>query len=162
MNSLDMGIGKEKRHNRLALTMPRAISEKKKLSRTESKNHKVMVKLEDGDLVKLRSLSSNTSIPITMLCRILLRQAVSRYSLEDDLDLNDFIKLLGDDPIVHLSDRQREIITMMARGSSNRDIAKALNISVQTVKNHVTSILRALRVNNRTQAVVVAMKSNII
>ena len=51
-----------------------------------------------------------------------------------------------------------EILDYIAHGQSNKAIAKLLNISDQTVKNHITSILRKLAVNDRTQAVVYALR----
>jgi DNA-binding NarL/FixJ family response regulator len=58
--------------------------------------------------------------------------------------------------------REREILNYMAKGYLNKQIALALNISEQTVKNHVTSILRKLNANARTQAVVEAIKHGLI
>jgi DNA-binding NarL/FixJ family response regulator len=57
-----------------------------------------------------------------------------------------------------LSSREVEILEHIARGNSNKEIAKLLDISDQTVKNHITSILRKLEVNDRTAAVVYAIK----
>ena len=57
-----------------------------------------------------------------------------------------------------LSSREMEILDYIARGNSNKEIARALKISDQTVKNHITSILRKLAVNDRTQAVVFALR----
>jgi len=57
-----------------------------------------------------------------------------------------------------LTDREMEILRFIARGMSNKEIAKSLHISQQTVKNHMTSILRKLAVNDRTQAAVYALK----
>lgn len=51
-----------------------------------------------------------------------------------------------------LSDREREILRLIAGGSSNREIAEALFITEGTVKNHVTNILSKLDVRDRTQA----------
>lgn len=59
-----------------------------------------------------------------------------------------------------LSSREIEILEHIARGSSNKEIAKTLNISDQTVKNHITSILKKLGVNDRTAAVVYALRKN--
>lgn len=59
-----------------------------------------------------------------------------------------------------LSTREIEILEHIARGSSNKEIAKTLNISDQTVKNHITSILKKLGVNDRTAAVVYALRKN--
>lgn len=59
---------------------------------------------------------------------------------------------------VPLSGREIEVLDYIARGNSNKEIARALKISDQTVKNHITSILRKLAVNDRTQAVVYALR----
>src|SRR5207245_7864078 len=59
-----------------------------------------------------------------------------------------------------LSRREAEILEAMARGMSNKDIAAALSIREQTVKNHVTNILRKLAVNDRTQAVLYALQKS--
>jgi DNA-binding NarL/FixJ family response regulator len=59
---------------------------------------------------------------------------------------------------VPLSAREIEILDFISRGNSNKEIARALKISDQTVKNHITSILRKLAVNDRTQAVVFALR----
>lgn len=51
-----------------------------------------------------------------------------------------------------LSDRERDVLRLIARGASNKEIATALFIAEGTVKNHVTNILTKLEVNDRTQA----------
>lgn len=57
-----------------------------------------------------------------------------------------------------LTSREIEILDCIARGLSNKEIATDLNISGQTVKNHITSILRKLHVNDRTMAVMYAIQ----
>ena len=57
-----------------------------------------------------------------------------------------------------LSPREVEILDNIAQGMTNKQVAYALTISEQTVKNHMSSILRKLSVNDRTQAVVYAMR----
>src|SRR5581483_3652909 len=54
---------------------------------------------------------------------------------------------------IPLSAREVEVLDYIAKGNSNKEIARALSISDQTVKNHLTSIMRKLAVNDRTQAV---------
>jgi DNA-binding NarL/FixJ family response regulator len=51
-----------------------------------------------------------------------------------------------------LSDRERDVLRLIARGASNKEIAAALFVTEGTIKNHVTSILAKLEVNDRTQA----------
>jgi DNA-binding NarL/FixJ family response regulator len=53
-----------------------------------------------------------------------------------------------------LSERQQDVLALMMQGSSNKVICRALNLAEPTVKNHVTAILRALKVSNRTEAVI--------
>jgi DNA-binding NarL/FixJ family response regulator len=55
-----------------------------------------------------------------------------------------------------LTKRQMEVLVLMLRGKSNKAICRALAVSEQTVKNHVTAILRAFRVKSRAEAIVVA------
>jgi two-component system, NarL family, response regulator DegU len=57
-----------------------------------------------------------------------------------------------------LSDREIEVLERIAAGGSNKDIADTLGISTQTVKNHISSILRKLSLNDRTQAVLYALR----
>ncbi len=62
-----------------------------------------------------------------------------------------------EDSFVPLSPREMEILEYVTHGRSNKEIAYALGISHQTVKNHMTSILRKLQVEDRTQAAVYAL-----
>jgi DNA-binding NarL/FixJ family response regulator len=55
-----------------------------------------------------------------------------------------------------LTDRQVEVLKLMMKGKSNKAISRELNISLPTVKNHVTAILKTLKVTNRTEAVIAA------
>ena len=61
-------------------------------------------------------------------------------------------------PFHPLSAREMEVLSCVVRGMSNKEIAGLLGISHQTVKNHVTAILRKFGVEDRTQAVVYALK----
>jgi DNA-binding NarL/FixJ family response regulator len=61
-----------------------------------------------------------------------------------------------------LTPREIEILEYIAKGYLNKQIAAELGISEQTIKNHVTSILRKLNANARTEAVVVAIKQGLI
>jgi len=64
--------------------------------------------------------------------------------------------------IAPLTSREMEILNYIAQGYLNKQIAAELDISEQTIKNHVTSILRKLNANARTEAVVVAIKQGLI
>jgi len=64
----------------------------------------------------------------------------------------------SDELFVPLSPREMEILEHVTKGLSNKEIAFKLGISHQTVKNHMTAILRKLRVDDRTQAAVYALR----
>ena len=61
--------------------------------------------------------------------------------------------------VTPLSKRQHEILRLVARGMSNDEIAATLDISRQTVKNHLTAVMRTLGARRRGQAVMTAVKS---
>lgn len=61
-----------------------------------------------------------------------------------------------------LTRRERKLLTLMARGLSNRDISQQLGIAMPTVKFHVTNILSKLQVGNRTSAVLVALRHQLV
>lgn len=61
-----------------------------------------------------------------------------------------------------LSGREIEVLNLMAKGVSNKDIADQLSITQSTVKTHITSIFQKLNVTTRTEAVTTALKKGII
>jgi two-component system nitrate/nitrite response regulator NarL len=65
---------------------------------------------------------------------------------------------LEDENSLALTPRQREILTLLAQGHSNKEIGLRLDLAEITVKMHVSAIFRALNVANRTQAVLVARR----
>ncbi|HET6634352.1 MAG TPA: response regulator transcription factor [Streptomyces sp.] len=65
-------------------------------------------------------------------------------------------------PAPKLTDREVEVLKLVATGKNNRDIAKELFISENTVKNHVRNILEKLQLHSRMEAVVYAMREKIL
>jgi NarL family two-component system response regulator LiaR len=65
-------------------------------------------------------------------------------------------------PFVELSDREMEVLRLIAEGQRNADIAHELVISEKTVKNHVSNILSKLHLADRTQAAVYAWREGIV
>lgn len=61
-----------------------------------------------------------------------------------------------------LTDREREILQLVSRGMSNKDVAETLGLSVGTVKVHVSNILGKLNVSNRTEASIWALQMGLI
>ncbi|MBN8689320.1 MAG: response regulator transcription factor [Armatimonadetes bacterium] len=81
--------------------------------------------------------------------------------------LADFRRIKEDDEtddteLYVLSDRESEILDLIAKGLRNKEIARDLGIAEKTVKNHVSNILKALQVNSRTEAAMKALKSKIV
>lgn len=61
-----------------------------------------------------------------------------------------------------LTDREVEVLKLVAEGKFNKEIAGQLNISERTVKNHISNIFKKIDVSDRTQAAVFAIKNNMI
>ncbi len=64
--------------------------------------------------------------------------------------------MANENAVSFLTPRQREVLALLGQGKSNKEIARVLQLAEGTVKLHVTAILKALNVNNRTRAVVAA------
>jgi DNA-binding NarL/FixJ family response regulator len=81
--------------------------------------------------------------------------------------LEDFRRIREDDDtddseLYVLSERESEILDLVAQGLRNKEIATKLSIAEKTVKNHVSNILKALQVNSRTEAAMKAVKARLV
>jgi two-component system NarL family response regulator len=65
-------------------------------------------------------------------------------------------------PTPKLTDRELEVLKLVARGLNNRDIARELFISENTVKNHIRNILEKLQLHSRMEAVVYAVREKLL
>lgn len=116
---------------------------------------------------------ASKAVPAEELLQIIREVAEGAYLINETVMgkpevaarvLNQFRELAptSDEPGTHLfaplTSREIEILDCIARGLSNKEIANQLSISGQTVKNHITSILAKLQVNDRTMAVIYAIQ----
>jgi DNA-binding NarL/FixJ family response regulator len=88
---------------------------------------------------------------------VLTRRLIERFAVQ---------RLRPDDPrallLTSLTDREGEVLRMMAAGSSNLEMAQALFLSMHTIKTHVGSVLAKLGARDRTQAVVFAYETGFV
>ncbi len=64
------------------------------------------------------------------------------------------------DPLSELSERERQVLSLVAEGLTNREIGERVHLAEKTVKNHMTNILGKLRVRSRVEAVLLATRRN--
>ncbi len=65
-------------------------------------------------------------------------------------------------PAQDLTDREREVLSLLAQGLSTRDIAQTLSISPSTARNHIQNILHKLNVHSRLEAVAYAFEHGLV
>ena len=86
------------------------------------------------------------------------RPRVARHVLRQFEEMAHMQKNPTEILVAPLTSRETQILTYVANGNTNKQIAAALQISEQTIKNHVSAILRKLNANDRAHAVVLAMR----
>ena len=105
-----------------------------------------------GDLVDgIRLIASGNAL----LGPTVTQRLLERFSSE--LPAGD-----GDETVAKLTEREREILRLLASGLSNAELAQRLFLSETTVKTHVSSILRKLGVRDRVQAVIAAYDAGLV
>ncbi len=103
----------------------------------------------DEMLRAIRAVSSGEAIfSPTIAARLMSFFAASR-------------SVIPEETFPDLTDREREVLNLIARGDSNADIAQALTISVKTVRNHVSNIFSKLQVADRAQAAIRAREAGL-
>lgn len=91
-----------------------------------------------------------------------LLDSLRRVASGEIVCLPEIARSLAERSASHLTDRELEVLGVMARGFSNKEIASHLNLADGTVKLHVSSILLKLGVADRTQAVLAAVKRGLV
>jgi len=105
------------------------------------------------DVVEAIRLAERGEAKITPRIATKVLEDFRRVQEDDDTD---------DSELFVLSDRESEILDLVAQGLRNKEIATKLSIAEKTVKNHVSNILKALQVNSRTEAAMKAVKSRLV
>ncbi|MCW5637252.1 MAG: response regulator transcription factor [Rubrivivax sp.] len=102
--------------------------------------------------------SASTQELVTVMRSAARGQRVLAPEVSDALAADERAAVPGAD----LTQRERELLGLMARGLSNQQISNRLGIAMPTVKFHVTNILAKLHADNRTEAVLTALRSKIV
>jgi len=103
-----------------------------------------------NDVIDGIRLASKGEAKITPRIAAKVIEDFRRFREEEETD---------DSELYVLSDRESEILDLVAEGMRNKEIANKLSIAEKTVKNHVSNILKALQVNSRTEAAMKAVKA---
>ena len=91
-----------------------------------------------------------------------LRSKFAGYGKDMVIDMQDGIQNNPDKAKISLlTKREAEVLSQVAKGMNNKETADFLNITEQTVKNHLSSVFRNLDVFDRTQAAIFAVKNGL-
>jgi DNA-binding NarL/FixJ family response regulator len=96
----------------------------------------------------VRSVASGDALPVPTLTKRLIEQFATRSAERSTA-------------VDHLTERERQVLLLIARGRSNHEISADLSISPETVKSHVKHIFAKLGVRDRAQAVIAAYESGL-
>lgn len=118
----------------------------------------IMISGDDQQAVAARAVAAGASgfIPKSFTADEMI--AAIRKVLAGEVFVPETANLTAPQQPTGLTLRQLEVISMLGRGFSNKEIARALDVAERTVKAHVSAVFEALNVRNRTQAVLVAQK----
>lgn len=103
-------------------------------------------------LAGIRTVRAGGSLVSPTMAASLMRQFASLSKGEDESEA----------PATRLTEREREVLIHVARGLANREIARTLFISENTVKNHVRSILEKLQLHSRVEAAMYAVRERLV
>ena len=131
---------------------------------------KIRQQTPDAKLVILTSSEDSRTIHLVLSQKvngyILKRSDIKTFTraVKEILDGNIYTPdtLMDIQPIKTLTNRQSQVLDLIAQGKSNKQIAYDMGVSESTVKLHINALLRSLHVSNRTQAVITAQKMGII
>ena len=118
----------------------------------------IMISGDEQQAVAARAVAAGASgfIPKSFTADEMI--AAIRKVLAGEVFVPETANLTAVEQPTGLTLRQLEVISMLGRGFSNKEIARSLDVAERTVKAHVSAVFEALNVRNRTQAVLVAQK----
>jgi DNA-binding NarL/FixJ family response regulator len=90
---------------------------------------------------------------------LLTRPAIAQHVLQE---FHNVAREIPENLVARLTNRESQILNRVANGQSNKQIAASLDSTEQTVKNHISAILRKLNANDRTHAAVLAIRQGLI
>ncbi|WP_216906026.1 response regulator [Nocardia noduli] len=130
----------------------------------------LMLTTFDDEEYLVRALHAGASgyllkdLPAPELARAihLAHAGVDQYSATVAARLAALVRLRTTAPPIELTDRETDVLRLVAAGAANREIARSLYLSEGTVKNHVSSILNRLGVRDRTQAAIYAHRRGLL
>lgn len=130
----------------------------------------LMLTTFDDDEYIVRALHAGASgyllkdLPAAELARAvrLAHAGVDQYSAAVSGRLAAMVRARVPNPTIELTDRETEVLRLLAGGAANREIARSLYLSEGTVKNHVSNILSRLGVRDRTQAAIYAHERGLL
>ena len=102
--------------------------------------------------------------PATKLIETIRRVHAGEVFIQPEIASRALREMMRPSPVTAepLSEREREVLVLLAQGTSNKDMAEKLFITEGTVKNHVSNILAKLQAENRTQAADIARKQGLV
>jgi len=111
--------------------------------------------LKEADPEELRRAVEAAQRGEVMLCPIIASKVLEHFRVEPSATAQQL-------PYEKLSERELEVLQRAADGLTNREIAERLFISEKTVKNHISNIFSKLNVNDRTQAILYALRQGLV
>jgi PAS domain S-box-containing protein len=111
----------------------------------------------DGSVSLIDTAGERVSVEVSSVCLYSGHRVIGVFGQLSNVEIE------ADPPLhPHLTPRQSEVLRLLEQGRSTEQIANELHLSVETVRNHIRGILRALGVHSRLEAVAVARREHVV